>query len=103
MTTLWSAILIAAAVSLTIKAAGATVLGERELPGWLRGVVALLAPTLLSALVVVDVLGPRWATVNWPLVGGLAAVTGAKLLRAPMLLAVICGIAATALLRLATS
>ena len=103
MTTLWLAIFLAAAFSFAIKATGATLLGDRELPGWARGVVALLAPTLLAALVVVDVLGPHWATVNWPLVGGLAVVAGVRLLRAPMLLAVLAGIVTTALLRLLLS
>jgi branched-subunit amino acid transport protein len=103
VTTLWWAILLAAAASFAIKAIGATLLGDRELPGWSRGVVALLAPTLLAALVVVDVLGPHWATANWPLVGGLAAVAGLKLLRTPMLLAVLAGIVTTALIRLVIS
>jgi branched-subunit amino acid transport protein len=103
MTTLWLAILLTAAVSFAIKAGGATLLGDRELPAWGRGIVALLAPTLLAALVVVDVLGTHWAAVNWPLVGGLTVVAGVRLLRAPMLLAVLAGILTTALIRLLVS
>jgi len=101
MTVLWIAIFATAAVSLTIKAAGPVLVGSRELPRWCRGVIALLAPALLAALVVVDVLGPGWSSLNGPVVGGLAATAAAKLLRTPMLLAVLVGVVVTALLRLA--
>jgi branched-subunit amino acid transport protein len=103
VTTLWLAIIGAAVVSIAIKATAPTVLGERQLPGCATGVVALLAPTLLAAIVVVDVLGPHWTALNWPVVAGLVAVASAKLLRAPMIVAVVAGIATTALLRLAIS
>lgn len=46
-----------------IKAAGPVALGGRELPPVVQSVLALLAPALLAALVVVSVLaeGDRWA------------------------------------------
>ena len=100
---LWSAIVLAAVISLVIKAAGPALLGDRGLPARSRGVIALLAPALLAGLVVVDVFGPRWSTISWPMVGGLAAVVVLRLwIRAPMLLAVLAGMATTALLRLAS-
>ena len=99
MNTIWAGILGAAAISLAIKAAGPTLVGRRRLPAWTRGVIALLAPALLSALVVVEVVGPHWSTLNGPVLGGLAATAAAKLLRAPLLLAVLVGIVATALIR----
>ena len=100
MNDLWWAIASAAVVNVAIKAAGPLLVGGRRLPAWAPGVIALVAPTLLAALVVVDVFGPRWSTLNVPLVGGLAVTAAAKLLRAPMLLAVVLGVLATALLRL---
>jgi branched-subunit amino acid transport protein len=45
-----------AAVTIAIKAAGPVALGGRELPGWFTGVVVLLAPALLTALVVTQAL-----------------------------------------------
>jgi branched-subunit amino acid transport protein len=45
-----------AAVTAIIKAVGPVALGGRELPGWSRDVVALLAPALLAALIVTQVL-----------------------------------------------
>jgi branched-subunit amino acid transport protein len=99
--TLWLAILATAMLSLTIKAAGPTLLGNRQLPAWSRGVIAVLAPALLAALVVVHVLGQHWKAFDWTIVAGLAAVAVTRLLRAPMLLAVAAGVVVTALLRLA--
>ncbi|WP_306216010.1 AzlD domain-containing protein [Actinoplanes sp. RD1] len=98
----WIAILAVAAGSFLIKGIGPAALGERELPPWSTGVLALLAPTLLAALVVVEVLGRRWADLDPTVLAGLAAAVAAYLLRAPMLLAVVAGIVTTALLRLAT-
>lgn len=40
-----------AAVTAVIKAAGPVVLGGRRLPDWFSGVITLLAPALLAALV----------------------------------------------------
>jgi branched-subunit amino acid transport protein len=40
-----------------IRAAGPVLLGSRELPAAFRGVVALVAPALLAALVVVQTVG----------------------------------------------
>ena len=54
--TWWALIAACAAVTIATKAAGPVALGGRELPGWFDGVVALLAPALLAALVVTQVL-----------------------------------------------
>jgi branched-subunit amino acid transport protein len=97
--TLWVAILAAAAVSMTFKAAGPAVLGERELPAAARNVIALMAPALLAALIVIHVGGPRWAELNWPMVAGLAATAVAWLLRAPLLVAAGAGVVVAALIR----
>jgi len=45
-----------AVVTFAIKAAGPVALGGRELPRWFIGVVVLLAPALLTALVVTQAL-----------------------------------------------
>jgi branched-subunit amino acid transport protein len=100
LTDIWLAIAVAAVVNVVIKAAGPLLVGDRRLPSWAPGVIALLAPALLAALVVVEVFGPRWSALNVPIVGGLAATALAKLLRAPVLLAVVVGVAVTAVLRL---
>jgi branched-subunit amino acid transport protein len=45
-----------AMVTVAIKAAGPAALGGRDLPAWFQGVVVLLAPALLAALVVTQTL-----------------------------------------------
>ena len=45
-----------AVITAAIKAAGPVALGGRDLPGWFTGVIVLLAPALLSALVVTQAL-----------------------------------------------
>ncbi len=50
--TIWALIGLCAVVTFAIKAAGPIALGGRDLPGWFSQVVALLAPALLSALIV---------------------------------------------------
>ncbi|MGH2839344.1 MAG: AzlD domain-containing protein [Solirubrobacteraceae bacterium] len=49
---LWLIIAGGAAVTAAIKAAGPIALGGRELPGWAGGVIELMAPALLAALIV---------------------------------------------------
>jgi branched-subunit amino acid transport protein len=100
VTALWIAILAVALTSFTIKATGPALLGQRQLPDWSRGAIALLAAALLSGLIVVDVLGVHWRFFSWTLVAGLAVAVGARLLRAPLLVAVLAGVLATAALRL---
>ncbi|WP_328492183.1 AzlD domain-containing protein [Streptomyces sp. NBC_00414] len=97
---LWWAILCVALISFTFKATGPAVLGDRQLPTAARGVIALLAPVLLAGLLVVDVAGPRWTGLDGALLIGLATVAAVRLWRAPMLLAIVAGVAVTALIRL---
>jgi hypothetical protein len=99
---LWLAIAAVAVLSFAIKAAGPALLGGRELPEWARGVTALLASALLAGLIVVHLVGTGWNAAAATVLAGLAVTAGTRLLKAPMLLAVLAGIAATALLRLAT-
>ena len=51
MTTGWLVVLLVGAATIAIKATGPLLLGGRELPERLLGVVSLLAPALLAALV----------------------------------------------------
>ncbi len=54
--TAWTLVAGCAAVTFAIKAAGPIALGGRELPEWFGRVVAMLAPALLTALVVTNAL-----------------------------------------------
>jgi branched-subunit amino acid transport protein len=77
-------------------------LGGKPLPGRITGVVALLAPALLAALVAVNTLGgDRELVVDARLPGVLAAAVAIRL-RAPVLLVVVVAAAVTATIRAST-
>jgi branched-subunit amino acid transport protein len=57
MSDVWITIAVLAVATAAIRASGPVLLGGRELPGRLQGVIALLAPALLAALVVVETIG----------------------------------------------
>lgn len=60
---IWVVIVLAAVVTAVIKGTGPVALGGRELPGWFSGIIQLMAPALLAALVCVAALadGDEWA------------------------------------------
>lgn len=97
--TVWLLIAGLAVVTVAIKAAGPVLLGGRELPPRAMGVVALMPPVLLAALVVTTTLadgkqlGADAATVGVA-VGGLLLWR-----RVPLVLAVVVAAGVTALLR----
>jgi branched-subunit amino acid transport protein len=88
-----------AVATFLIKAAGPVALGGRELPERVRQVLALLAPALLSALVVVSVLadGDQSAAGEKTIGVGLAALVYWR--TGSVVGCVICAAAATALVR----
>jgi branched chain amino acid efflux pump len=55
-TTTWALVGLCAAVTAAIKAVGPVALGGRDLPAWFSGVIQLMAPALLAALVCVSAL-----------------------------------------------
>jgi branched-subunit amino acid transport protein len=101
MTTVWITIALLTVGTVAIKAAGPVVLGGRDLPPQLSGVVARLAPSLLAALVVVDLFGGENHTlaVDESAVGALAAVA-ALAARLPMVAVVAIAAVVTAAIRL---
>ncbi|WP_328584832.1 AzlD domain-containing protein [Streptomyces sp. NBC_00370] len=98
----WLAIGAVALISFAFKAVGPAVLGDRELPPRARSVIALLAPALLAAFVVVNVVGAGWRDLDPTMVAGLAAVPALRLCRAPLPVAILGAVVVTALLRLVT-
>lgn len=99
MTEVWTTIGVLAVVGAAIKATGPVLLGGRNLPRWANGVIALLAPALLTALVVVDTFGSDRSLAIDARAAGLAAAIVAIALRAPLLVVVVGAAAATAAVR----
>jgi branched-subunit amino acid transport protein len=99
MTEVWTTIVAVSVVSFAIKAGGPVLVGGRALPDWLVGIIALLAPALLAALVMVDTFAKGQSLVIDARAAGLAVAIVGVVLRAPMLAIVVGAAAATALVR----
>jgi uncharacterized membrane protein len=100
VTQVWLTIGLVALASFTLKAAGPLVLGDRQLGPRATRVVALLAPALLTALVLVDTVASGQRLVVDARLAGVAAAGVAMLLRAPLLVSMGVAVATTALVRL---
>ena len=57
MSEIWITIVVLTLTSAATRAAGPVMLGGRDLPSAFRGVIGLVAPAILAALVVVQTLG----------------------------------------------
>lgn len=103
MSTAWITILLLAAGTVAIKAAGPIALGGHALPPRLNGFIMLLAPSLLAALVAVETFGGEHRTlVVDARLAGLAAAAVALALRQSMTVVVIAAAIATAVTRAIT-
>jgi branched-subunit amino acid transport protein len=89
-------ILLVTVGTVLIKGSGPLLVGHRELPEWSRGVIALLAPSLLTALVVVETVGGDGEIVLDARLLGVGAAAVALLLRVPMLAVIIIAVLVTA-------
>lgn len=101
MSTTWWTILGLALATAAVKGVGPVLLGGRDLPVRFTGVIVLMAPALLTALVVTSVLaeGDRWqagAVTVGVATAGVAAWRGASVITTIGIAVVL-----TALLRLA--
>ena len=95
----WTTVGVVGLATVALKAVGPVALGGRQLPPRLAGVVGLLAPALLAALVVPPARGAEGRLVFDERLLGLIAAGGALALRAPLLVVVAVAAAATALAR----
>ena len=99
MTSLWITIVAVALANAATKAIGPILVGGRELPPSVGAIIALLAPALLTALVVTQTFGENGRLVLDERAVGVAVAAVALALRAPVLLAVVLAALATALAR----
>jgi branched-subunit amino acid transport protein len=97
--TLWLSVFAVTAANWVMKASGPLALGERRLPPRAVNVISLMASALLAGLIITNLGGAGWSDLDWQQVLGVSTAGLARALKAPMLLAVGCGMAATALLR----
>jgi branched-subunit amino acid transport protein len=102
MTQVWITIAGLAGVTAAIKAAGPLIVGDRELPAGANAVISLLAPALLTALILTDTFArERDLTVD-ARAAGLVCAGVAVALRAPLLVTVLVAAAGAAAARAIT-
>ena len=102
MSNIWLAIVVVGAATVLLKAAGPLLLGGRDLPPRVNALVVLLAPAVLAALVVTQVVGGDRELVFDARLVGLGAAGVAIALRAPLVVVVAVAAAATAAARALT-
>lgn len=100
MSEAWTLVLAVGAGTVALKGAGPMLLGGREVPARVRGVLALLAPAVLAALIVTQTLAADEALVLDARAAGLAGAAVALLARAPLLVVLVVAAAIAAVVRL---
>jgi len=97
--TIWWTIVGCTVVTAIIKGIGPVALGGRTIPPRLTGVIALMAPALLAALVITSTfaVGDRWHVGAHTV--GVAAAGVVLVRRGPVIVAVVVAVAVTAGLR----
>ena len=96
----WIVVMAVGAATVAIKSLGPVLLGGRPLPVALTGVVELLAPALLAALVVTQALAAGQSISPDARLFGVAAAGIALWRKAPVLVVIVAAAAAAALTRL---
>ena len=99
MSATWTTIAGLAVATAAIKASGPVALGGRELPAWALRVIALVAPALLGALVVVETFGKEKDLTLDARVAGVAAAAAVLAARLSVLWAVGAAAVVAALVR----
>jgi len=99
VSSVWVLVTVVGVVTIALKGAGAALLAGRPLPATFGRMVALLAPGLLAALIVVQIFGAKHSLELDARAAGLAAAALALLVRAPILIVVGSAALATALAR----
>jgi branched-subunit amino acid transport protein len=96
---IWLVVALSGAATVLLKATGPVLLGGRELPRQVLGVVGLFAPAVLAALVVTQVFADERDLVVDSRLVGLATGAVAVLARAPLIAVVVVAAASTAFVR----
>jgi branched-subunit amino acid transport protein len=99
MTEVWITIAGLTAATVAIKAAGPLIVGGRELPAGAYAVISLLAPALLTALIVTDTFAREQDLTIDARAAGLVCAGVAVALRAPLLVTVLVAAAGAAAVR----
>ena len=102
MSATWTTIGGLAVTTFAIKAAGPVALGGRELPDWAVRLVALVAPALLGALVMVETFAREKDVVVDARAAGVLAAAAALAARRSIVVVVVAAALAAAITRALT-
>jgi branched chain amino acid efflux pump len=100
MSDAWIVVIVVAGFTVLFKAAGPVFLGRRRLPARVDAVVALIAPVMLTALVVTQTFGGDEEVAVDARVPGVAAAAVAIWRGASIIVAMLIAASLTALIRL---
>jgi branched chain amino acid efflux pump len=100
MSDVWIVVLVVGAFTMLFKAAGPVFLGRRQLPARVDAVVVLIAPVMLTALVVTQTFGGDEEIAVDTRVPGVAAAALAIWRGASIIVAMLIAATITALVRL---
>jgi branched-subunit amino acid transport protein len=95
----WLVVAVVGLATVALKGVGPVALAGRSLPGRLADVIDLVAPAVLGALVVTQLVGGEREIVLDERLIGIAAASVALLRRAPLIAVVVAAAVATALAR----
>jgi branched-subunit amino acid transport protein len=101
MSDVWIVVAVVGVATIACKAAGPVLVGRRELPPRLQACVELLAPVMLTALIVTQTFGGDEEIEIDARVVGVGAALIALALRAHIIVAMAAAALVTALVRLA--
>jgi branched-subunit amino acid transport protein len=102
MSDVWITIAGLTLATVAIKATGPLIVGARELPPRANAVISLLAPALLTALILTDTFAREQDLTVDARAAGLACAGVAVALRAPLLVTVLVAAAGAAAVRAIT-
>jgi branched chain amino acid efflux pump len=100
MSDAWTVVLAVGTATVAIKSLGPVLLGGRPLPSAVTGVIELLAPAVLAALVVTQALASGQSISFDARLVGMAAAGIALWRKAPILVVILAAAAVTAVTRL---
>jgi branched-subunit amino acid transport protein len=100
MSAAWATVLAVGVGTVALKAVGPVGVAGKQLPPRVAGLLSMVAPAILAALVVSETFAHGRALVLDARVAGVAAGAVAIALRAPLWAVVVAGAAATAVARL---
>jgi branched-subunit amino acid transport protein len=96
----WITVLAVGAGTVVLKAVGPVGVAGRELPSRVAGLLSMVGPAILAALVVTETFAHGRSLVVDARIAGVGAGAVAAVLRAPLWAVVLVGAAATAAVRL---